>query len=374
MDLPVPASSDVPPQQLPSDPISQKLDSWGAMLSRGEAPSTTGRELLTLFGAKRRGSRVVAWIRGELFARNLVTEPDFDEVWVDVPLRVKWLRSSPTAANAQSQDSTRGAVPVTAGPSEAGAAPLVQPPPKPKANDPIRRISLLRAANKQVVSVAPSTSLKDAMTTMMLDDFSQLPVIQNERDCKGAVTWQSIATATALGKECKTVNDCMIPAEVVDWNVALLEAIPKVVANGFALVRGQHRRFQGIVTVADLSLQFGALSAPFLLLEQIENLLRARIRECFTVEELRKAKHEADTSREVNDVSDLTFGEYVKLLEANDSWPKLKVSFERGPFIAKLKEVRDLRNDIMHFDPDPLEDDDIALLRNFAAFLEMVGR
>ncbi len=360
-------------------PFSQRLDTWNEMLSRGEAPSTTGRELLRLFGAKRRGRQVVAWIRDELSARSLVTEPDIDEVWVDVPLLVKRAQSVSAAATPQPQESTQiagpvAAGPVAAGPGEAVAAPVPPPLPKTKAPDPIRRISLLRAANKPVVSVPPSTSLNAAMTTMMLHDFSQLPVIQSERDCKGVVTWQSIATATALGRECKTVNDCMVPPEEVAWSVPLLEAIQKVVANGFALVRGPDKRFQGIVTVADLSLQFRALSEPFLLLEQIENLLRALIRQCFTVEEIRTAKHEADTSRKVDDVSDLTFGEYVNLLEPREAWPKLKVSFEREAFLVKLKEVRDLRNDIMHFDPDPLEDDDMTLLRNFAAFLEMVAR
>ncbi|GMT99219.1 CBS domain-containing protein [Corallococcus caeni] len=353
-------------------PISQRLDIWNAMLSRGEVPSTTGRELLTLFGAKRRGWRVVAWIRDELFARSLVTEPDFDEVWVDVPLLVK--RAQSTTAVSSPSGSTQGAGPVTVGPGATGSAPVAQTLPKQKATDPIRRISLLRAANKTVVSVPPNTSLKAATTIMMLNDFSQLPVIQNERDCKGAVTWQSIATATAMGKECRTVNDCMVPCEEVASNASLLEAIQKVAAKEFALVRGLDRRFQGIVTVVDLSLQFRALSEPFLLLEQIENLLRSLIRECFTVEEMRKAKHEADTSRKVDDVSDLTFGEYVNLLEHREAWPKLKVSFERDSFIAKMKEVRDLRNDIMHFDPDPLEDDDITLLRNFAGFLERVAR
>lgn len=49
---------------------------------------------------------------------------------------------------------------------------------------------------------------------------------------------------------------------------ALLEVIPKIVDGGFVLVRSQDNKFQGIVRVADLSLQFQALSRPFLLLGQ----------------------------------------------------------------------------------------------------------
>lgn len=204
----------------------------------------------------------------------------------------------------------------------------------------------------------------------MLHDFSQLPVIQNDRDCKGAVTWQSIAQATALGRTCKVVTDCLVPAEEVASDAGLIEAIPKIVAAGFVIVRGPDRKFQGIVTVADLSIQFRVLSEPFLRLGQIENLLRALIAKSFDLAELKAAKNPGDESRAINDVSDLSFGEYVRLLERADAWQKLKVSFDRGPFLKELGAVRDLRNDVMHFDPDPFEEPDLVRLRNFAAFLE----
>lgn len=341
------------------------------MVEHGEEPEITGRQILKWFGAARRGSRVVASIRSELLRRGLVTEPDFNEVWVDVPIRVMRLQALPPSTNSQQQEPGQKTHPSS--PETIAVTPPVQSAAEVQtAVDPIRRISLLRAANQQVVSVTPGTSLQEAMTIMMLNDFSQLPVLQSEREMKGAVTWQSIATATALGNGGKTVNDCLVPAQEVPSDAGLLEAIPRIVESGFALVRGKDRRFQGIVTVVDLSLQFKEISEPFLLLEQVENLLRVKIRKCFSIEEIRKAKHSADTSREVDDVSDLTFGEYVRLLESLDAWPKLKFTFERAPFLERLKEVQELRNDVMHFDPDPLVAADITLIRNFAAFLKRV--
>jgi hypothetical protein len=134
------------------------------------------------------------------------------------------------------------------------------------------------------------------------------------------------------------------------------------------------RSFQGIVTVADLSLQFRSLSEPFLLLGQIENLLRVLVARSFSLDEMRGAKNPADTERVISDVSDLTFGEYVRLLEPTDAWPKLKVPIDRGPFLRELKEAQAIRNDVMHFDPDPLGDAEIGLLRNFAVFLEQIVR
>src|SRR5262249_16106188 len=54
---------------------------------------------------------------------------------------------------------------------------------------------------------------------------------------------------------------------------------------------------------------------PFLLLGQIENQLRDLVRRSFTLEQLRAAKNPSDESREITDADDLTFGEYVCLLE-----------------------------------------------------------
>ena len=177
---------------------------------------------------------------------------------------------------------------------------------------------------------------------------------------------------TALGKVCEKVEDCSVPVEEVQWNAALLDVIPKIVDRGFVLVVGPDRKYQGIVTVADLSLQFRVLSEPFLLLGQIENLIRILIERSFTLDEIRSAKNSEDANREVNSVFDLSFGEYARLLERGESWPKLKVSFDRTPFLKRFEEVRVLRNDVMHFDPDPLEESDLALLRQFTSFLQRV--
>lgn len=349
-----------------------ELDSIQDIVVRGGQAEITGRQLLRMFGASRRGARVVANIRRELTSRNLMTEPDFTDVWVDVPLQVMVLSTeSKQPENKETQSDAHAGDPA-AEPSEEAAAPAQAEAKKAERDDPVHRIGLLPAANKPVAFVAPSSSLKEAATTMMMRDFSQMPILQNERTCKGAVSWQSIATASALGKKCDTVDDCKVPVEEVRWDAALLDVIPKIVDQGFVLVRGPDNKFQGIVTVADLSLQFRVLSEPFLLLGQIENLLRVLIERSFTLDEMRLAKNPADEHREIGNVFDLTFGEYVRLLERGENWPKLKVFFDRTPFLKGLGEVHTLRNDVMHFDPDPLEESDLVNLRQFTAFLQRV--
>jgi CBS domain-containing protein len=349
------------------------LDLIAKQVERGKEPEITGRELLGWYGATRRGSRVVARIRGELRRRNLMTQPDFNEVWVDIPIRVRAMHieeDPPETEEPEEKPSSEHIASETSDANDGGSRAAESK--KAERVDPVHRIGRLLAPNKEVIYVSPGTSLNEATTLMMLKDFSQLPVLHGEWTCKGAVSWQSIAIASALGKACKTVDDCLVPAEVVEWNAALLEVIPKIVEKGFVLVRAPDKTFRGIVTVADLSLQFRMLSEPFMLLGQIENLLRILIDRSFTLEELRTATEEAGAPGEIKSVFDLTFGGYVRVLERTDIWPKLGVSFDRAPFLKDLDEVRTLRNDVMHFSPDPLEDSDLALLRNVAAFLERV--
>lgn len=351
------------------------LDTIAEMVARGEEPQITGRQLLGWFDAERRGSRIVARIRGELRRRKLKTDPDFNEVWVDVPIRMKSLRPvAPPAATREPGGGAPSAPRTDAVFRTDGAAtpPAVELDGGADAVEPVLRIGRMEGANRPIVAVAPNTPIAQATTLMMLRDFSQLPVIQNDRGLKGAVTWRSIGLAAALGRTITTVNDCMVKAEEVSWDTPVLDAINMVVSAEFVLVRGKDKSLQGIITAADLSLLFRALSEPFLLLGQVENMVRLLVARAFTVEEMKAARNPGETSREVSDVSDLSFGEYVRLLEPSDAWPKLKVTFDREPFLRDLRSVHAIRNDVVHFDPDPLGPGDIALLRNFAAFLDQV--
>ena len=73
-------------------------------------------------------------------------------------------------------------------------------------------------------------------------------------------------------------------------------------------------------------------------------------------------------------VYDLGFGEYVRLLENPDKWKKLKASLDRQVFIKSLNQVRLVRNDVMHFDPDGITDEQLGKLRQFSSFLDRVQR
>jgi hypothetical protein len=72
----------------------------------------------------------------------------------------------------------------------------------------------------------------------------------------------------------------------------------------------------------------------------------------------------------VQSVADLTLGEYLQLLADPQSWKQLQLSLDRTIFIHRLDTIRVIRNDVMHFDPDPISDEELATLRRFTVFLQ----
>jgi hypothetical protein len=210
---------------------------------------------------------------------------------------------------------------------------------------------------------------------MMANGYSQLPIMIGERDVKGMISWDSIARKLVLSNACTSVMDCAEPHREINADASLFAAIPEIVQSQYVLVRDpKDKRITGIITGADLSIQFQQLAEPFLLLGEIEHQIRRLIENRFTAAELAAVKDPGDTEREVHSVSDLSLGECVRLLENNDRWEKLGLNIDRVEFIREAHRIRGIRNDVMHFDPDPMGVDELLALRRFAAFVTELSR
>ncbi len=150
---------------------------------------------------------------------------------------------------------------------------------------------------------------------------------------------------------------------------SIFSAIAYISENDYVLVQAPERTICGIVTATDFSEQFRILGEPFLLVGEIENSIRKLIHGKFTGSELAEVKDPDDKERKVEAVSDLTFGEYVRLLENETRWKKIGLALDRTEFVKRLIEIRDIRNDVMHFDPEGLADEDLKTLRDFSKFM-----
>jgi predicted transcriptional regulator len=333
----------------------------------GESPSVSVREFLSWFGARRRGFWIVREIREALAAANLRTIPDFETEWIDSEIEFE-LRTSKVEAKALEAPVSIGIA--IDGPSDTEDETVVW-----VTREATYRISRLDAANKEIVFCAPDEPIASVVTKMLKGGFSQLPVMTGERTIKGIVTWQTIGSHFALGAAGKTAKEMMEPHQEISNERSIFDAIPTIVSNDYVLVKDGTGLFTGIITAADLSLQFRELTEPFLLLSEIENIVRNLIGQNFELEELRASCDSKDEERlkKSASVAHLYFAEYVRLIENEDRWAKLGLPVDRKIFCKDLDDVSEIRNDVMHFDPDGVDPESLAKLREFTRFLQKVA-
>lgn len=306
--------------------------------------SLTVRELLRLFGERNRDFEVVGRIESVLAEADLVCEP---------PLRQGGLDS-----------------PVTVGP--VGGAPEPEVPEEEDDGEDMPAPAAIRVADvpsarlgEGLVGISPDDDLELARTLMTHHRFSQLPVLAGPTVLKGMVSWKSIALAHARGK-CETLADAMETPQVVRLDDDLLRVLPILEEHECVFVKDGDEKISGIVTAADMSLAFGELTGPFLRLGEIERRLRRCVeRMCPTVEELRAASGK----KKAHGPEHLTFGQLQQVFKDKERWAKLNWGIHHSYFCKELDAVRNIRNDVAHFRPSPLTQEQLERLDKFAGLL-----
>lgn len=302
----------------------------------------TVRELLSWWDAKGRGRNVVRTVRADLANHDLATFPDFEKVTLDasVALRRRSLNDG--------ENINEAAVVVDLDEDDEDDLGL--------------SLGNLPNAMTEPTSVQPNHELCVAITHMTLDDYSQLPVIDTGGGLRGAVTWKSIAHAALTGTT-TLVHQALVDAPDRPFDAELIDVLPELLTSGFIVVMGPDKEVAGIVTMADVVEAYGDLASPFIVVGEIDHLLRRVLRTQLTETELADAVSTA--TRHVGSFDDLTFGDYQSLLGRKELWSQLGTVLDKKVFVRRLDEVRRMRNSLAHFDPDPLEEGELDKLRRF---------
>lgn len=352
--------------------IPEQLEQIKCRLTNGtHSVPVTPRELLGWFGHYRRTWRQVRAVNRVLRSLSLETDPDFEGAGFDEPIGLRIvpepLPALPTTTTPPPTTTTT--LPLGGLSPQGAVVGTTEPTPKPV--DPVHRVSRFLPTGT-LVAVSRDEALQVAVTKMMLHDFSQLPVMQGETKVSGMISWRSIGQRRVLGNNPQFVRECLEPHFEVKGEDSIFDAIRVIQEHDCVLVRSSENKIIGILTATDISGSFEQLSRPFLLLSYVENHLRALIQPKFKVEDLQTAKDPADADRQISDVSDMTFGEYLRLLENPENWAKLGIGIERSLFVSQLNDVREIRNDVMHFNPEGIEEKDMETLRRFSSFLQSI--
>lgn len=77
--------------------------------------------------------------------------------------------------------------------------------------------------------------------------------------------------------------------------------------------------------------------------------------------------------RSITSFDDLEMGDYQSILGNPDRWKQLGWPLHRATFIERLNELRLTRNDVMHFNPEPLPPNTVEKLRNMLKVLRGFG-
>lgn len=323
-----------------------------AQRAPGDELKITIREFISYWDARRRGSWVVERIQSALDEYGLATVPSFENGWIDNTIVLFPLQRA--LAHPGVSETTDLQV------EEIGPAAQVK-------SNTAQRFADLPTADAGIISIGRDTSICEAQSLMIQNDYSQLPVLSG-RELLGAVSWESISRAR-MHKPDAVLRDAIVPAIVVSLDDEVLPHVSDITRKAFVFVRRNDRVVNGIVTTTDLSMAFERLAGPFLLVGDVERRLRRVITAVFSLSELQAVHASVDDGRSIESVENMTAGEYIRLLDNPERWLKLGWEVDRQVFVRSLQAYRELRNEVMHFSPDPLEESKLALVRNLLAWL-----
>ena len=325
------------------------------------------KTLLSWFEQKGRGKNVVEAIEKALTETRLSTDPEFTSGGVHAYIEFKALPESGDSSLGQSTGSRESREETKSDDEDQTEFDTNGYGRDRGSSEPIGSkfcIGMFEAANRpnEVMTIARDKTVEEATTMMMTHRYSQLPVTQNMRNIDGMISWRSMGRARARGATCEFVRDCMETPHILDQDAPFFEAVDAITEKEVVLVRGRDKTITGIVTTADLSREYHQKAAPFLLLGEVEDRIRILIGR-LPAADIKQAGDPVDGTRVIEDASDLTFGEYVKLLESPEKWKKLRLRIDRKRFVELLNDVREVRNDVMHFRPDSSEPENLDKVR-----------
>lgn len=70
---------------------------------------------------------------------------------------------------------------------------------------------------------------------------------------------------------------------------------------------------------------------------------------------------------------DMTMGDYQRVLEHPECWAALGWPLDRRTFVDRIGELRKLRNDITHFNPDGVPEDAVDKLSHMLDVIRTFG-
>lgn len=265
-----------------------------------------------------------------------------------------------------------------------------------------------RLSGEEFKTVRKSDSVERALTIMVVEGISQVPVLKDDRTVAGVVTWRSLAChGNHSGRNPGDPNSRGTAGDALELlpggrtfplDTPVLEILDLVFWHDFILTHDDEMKPCGIVTASDVT----RCAKAFLAVGEIERHLRSAL-SSVSDEVIDRVLRHGDSGESANaargpdsrDPRSWSFGDCGRLLDDDATWDLLPGGglwqrVDRTEFRKRLKEANDARNRAFHFrycsrssprpgedatsDSDcPTRDSDADLLAKFARCLRVIA-
>ena len=233
----------------------------------------------------------------------------------------------------------------------------------------IPTIAECSVATMELASVKLSSKVEEVTSLMLLHGYSQIPVKTKRGVIKGVITWKSLAKMFVSDSEVTSIKEFMEPLPpIVQELDSLLDVLKLIDTHEFVLVQDKNDEVTGIITAYDIAKLFETSTKGFLLIGEIEENVRLLLNSYIDINEVINQIDTVCSKQVLTDFSDLTFGQYVRILENKSNWDKISLNLDRKAVVKQLQLVNEVRNGIMHFRYKRQSDEQILLLEETQQF------
>jgi CBS domain-containing protein len=241
--------------------------------------------------------------------------------------------------------------------------------------------------NQKLYTASPDMTVAEAIQVMHRHNFSQLPVVAGNT-VLGVFSFRSLTTQLLkMGQIREHFGDLPVDEFMEHFKFVQpsdnWESILSFLDSDNGVLVGYRDQLEGIVTAMDVLKYLDNIASPFVLLAEIELSLRRIIRACVSNDQLQICVQNSLASKYSLDemptrLSEMTLNDYVQIIGDGRNWAHFSVVFGKGEWQRKttterLKEIRDLRNDVFHF-KRKLTSEDYETLATRREWLQMKTR
>jgi len=227
------------------------------------------------------------------------------------------------------------------------------------------------------VCITRDEPVTKALTLMVNNDYSQLPVTKTDGDIdipEGMVTYEGILRGIrnfGARLEDLKVKDVMVLAPVFSQDDDLFDILNKLKETNAVLVTGtEGQGLVGIVTSYDSTEYFRDQTEDLMRVEDIETTIKEFIDWAYTEQDGKSRKEELDRAitaisarpnqneneaeKKMRGFDELSLGEYISLLVYRKTWGFFEPIFgiPRDSLIELLNKIHGIRNALAHFRGD----------------------